>query len=454
MEMNAIWYRSRFLNMLSSLAYIGAFSYIYQNFLSAEYFVSAGMNFRYLTPYEHFTVYFLCGVIGWSIPPSIDRASSIIIWFIFIFYTSPALLLTFHMGMYKASYYYGAIISLSISLIFISIATQYGYRKGGKSPVIPGERMIFYVLIIWGLSTVVLVAAFWSILSFSGIDDIYHQRALARDSGGGALLSYIRTYYCYLLNPLLISIGFITKRRMLIVAGIAGSVLTYMIDAQKVAFLLVIGMFGFYYVLKRGISATWIFTLSMAIFCFLASLVTEYSPLSRYFADVVLLRAVAIPGGTFVQYYDLFSGNGYTYWSNIRGLNLLIPPPAAYAQDADWPALGVIVGRAYFPWVEGLNHSASAFSGEGAAAAGSIGILVIGFVLAIFLRVLDKASKRWNQLFVIVALVPIAMALANAHLSNVLLSFGGAAWILIFHFYRPARRRQAISPSAMTGDMV
>lgn len=300
--------------------------------------------------------------------------------------------------------------------------------------------MIIYASVIWAFSTVILIGSFWSILSFSGIADIYQQRALAREFGGNAILSYIRTYYGYLLNPLLIGIGLTSKKPALTVAGVVGSILIYMIDAQKVAFLLIVGMFGFYYVLRRGVSATWVFTLAIAIFCFLTSLVTEYSPLSRYFADVVLLRGIAIPGGTFVQYYDLFSGNGYTYWSNIRGLNLVIPPPAAYAQDADWPQLGVIVGRAYFPWVEGLNHSASAFSGEGAAAAGSIGILVIGFALSLFLRALDRASKPWNQLFVIVALVPIAMALANAHLSNVFISFGGAAWILIFHFYRPAAK--------------
>jgi hypothetical protein len=166
--------------------------------------------------------------------------------------------------------------------------------------------------------------------------------------------------------------------------------------------------------------------------------------MSAYIADVILLRAMAIPGGTFVQYFDLFYAEGFTYWSSVTGVGVLVDAPAAFAADPAWPQLGVIVGREYFPWAAGLNHSASLFSGEGAAAAGALGVVVIGAVLATFLKIFDMAARNWAPQFVLVSIAPIAMALSNAHLSTVLVSFGGGFWLVLLGLYRPKSARVSL----------
>lgn len=429
-------YGSRILSMVATVVYVAIFSYVYEVYITVNHGISAGMYFRDFNAYEYTFVYVVCGLIGYCMPTSIDRASSLFIWFLSVFYVLPAIVLTFHIGSRDLEFYYVANICLVLAMCWMAFITQYHGGISVPGGEIFGPKFAVYLLICWLIFTAILFFVFGSIMSFSGVDDIYQQRALSKQVDSGFIVDYIRTYYSYVINPMLIGLGLSQRRWSFVFVGVFGSLVTYLIDAQKIALLLVFAMFGLFYALKRGFVGTWIFTLVIALACLGVFLVARLSPLAAYIADVLLLRAIAIPGATFVQYYDVFSFNGYTYWSSVRGLNFIVSPPAIYAQDPDWPELGVIIGRAYFPWVEGLNNSASGFSGEGVAAAGAFGVLVIGFLIGVYLRLVDEASRRWHKPFVLVALVPMAMAMANAHLSTVLVSFGGGLWLVLFYIYR------------------
>ena len=159
--------------------------------------------------------------------------------------------------------------------------------------------------------------------------------------------------------------------------------------------------------------------------------------ISSLLSSLLVFRTLATPGIFFTQYYDTFSTYGFTYGSHIKGLNLIIPVPSAYISDPYWPQLGYIVGERIqgFP---GNNANANLFAGDGIATAGFVGVLIISVILAIWLVLLDRASKGWSKNFAILVLFPIGIALTNGPLFTILLSFGGLFWVFIFYFYKPA----------------
>ena len=67
------------------------------------------------------------------------------------------------------------------------------------------------------------------------------------------------------------------------------------------------------------------------------------------------------------------------------------------------------------------------------------GVLLRGFRPWSLIRALMWRFRWANLLFVLLIAVPVGFALSNAHLSTVLVSFGLAAWLLIFAFYKPGR---------------
>jgi hypothetical protein len=102
--------------------------------------------------------------------------------------------------------------------------------------------------------------------------------------------------------------------------------------------------------------------------------------------------------------------------------------------------LGYIIGdRLYANPANNVN--ANLFSGDGVAAAGALGVLLIGLLLAIWLVLLDRSSVRWNRQFALLVTLPIGLSLTNGHFTTTLLSFGGLFWVVIFYFW-PVFARQ------------
>jgi hypothetical protein len=88
-----------------------------------------------------------------------------------------------------------------------------------------------------------------------------------------------------------------------------------------------------------------------------------------------------------------------------------------------------------------LNANANLFAADGVAAAGALGVAVIGIALAVWLWVLDRASAGWSQKFGVLITLPMAVSLTNGSLFTTLLSFGGLFWTLTFYFYKPPLTR-------------
>ena len=228
------------------------------------------------------------------------------------------------------------------------------------------------------------------------------------------------------------------SRWLLVAISTAGCVIMFLISAQRTVILLppAIALVCFALNKSQLMCASSFLLTALSVSVFLCCAWYEHNIIVGLIATLLVFRTIALPGLTFSQYHDLFANDGFTWWSHIKGLNLLIPAPSSYEMDAAWPNLGYLVGERLYGNIE-LDANANLFSGDGVAAAGPFGVIVIGLIFAVWLNWLDRASRGWNRSYAMLVILPVALSLTNGHFFTTLLSFGGLFWMLTFYLYKP-----------------
>lgn len=427
----AVW-----LNLVTNWIYAAAFFSIYKSYLSIEWSY-VHFHYKIMSLSEWIFIITSISIASIFLPRRICSPSSIILWFLHIFILVPANIITFMIGGNDPLFYVPSLISMTL---IMSLAGYLSNKRSIQSSTInkdPDNYFIIGFLILFIISSFILYFYFEDIIAFSSIEDVYYQRFAAAELGGG-VIGYIRTHYAFVFAPVLIAIGLCNKGyRYLVVLGIMGCILVYTIDASKISLILPLVMIAFYCLMKFGLDRTYILTSGLAVLTIIGSFLTTQFSLIKLMVDLLVLRSIAIPAQTFVLYADLFNSRDYTWWSNVRGINLFVPPPDAFTAHPSWPVLGQIVGAEYYGYGSRVNSNANFFVGEGVAAGGFIGVLVVGIIFLMFLDALDRSAKGWNRTFIVVATVPMGFSLTNTHLSTLLLSFGGLFWLLLFRYYKP-----------------
>lgn len=149
----------------------------------------------------------------------------------------------------------------------------------------------------------------------------------------------------------------------------------------------------------------------------------------------MVFRLLAIPALAFVEYIDTFSNLGFTYWMHIKPFSMLGLGAVAERYPELWPGLGYIVSRFRNPLGELSNTNANFIIGDGFAAAGSLGILIIFIAYALILSFWQKnGRKNFGRSGIILISVQAGLLLTNGHLFAVLSSFGFAIWLMIARY--------------------
>jgi hypothetical protein len=333
------------------------------------------------------------------------------------------------------------LVTLAFGFAIICAGARQPYDGPAYTIGLPTKTFSYAVLAAWLICLAVLVYAYASIMTFVGFDEIYEQRAI----GGRAttpVMGYVQTYFSNVLSPALIALGLTRRRLSLVGLGTLGCVVMFMISAQRTVLLLPAAIVALYLMLRsesRFARTMVLPLLLLAIAVFIAAMFYEESLVAFFLAQYLNFRTLGIPGLSVSQYYDLFNSHGFTWWSHVKGFDLLISPPRSFADDAWWPQLGLIVGDRVYDAGVAHNANANLFAGDGLAAAGILGLMVISVVCSVWLSLIDRASRGWNPAFATLVVLPVGISLTNGHLFTVLLSFGGLFWILAFHFFKPAR---------------
>lgn len=426
----------RLLHAAASLFYLFLFLDVYQRYLSVVWNYT-GLRYRDLSIAEYSSIAAGVAIVAFSMPTRISRPSSIVLWLMFAFVYVPTMAITMMVGYQDAVAYVGPLAALSGGFLLACVVSQQDIPDESRPAAVPGPGFQQWMLLAGVIATIILFLHFRSILSFANIDRIYIQRVAATKLAN-VFIDYLSTYYSYVFGTGLFAIGLVTRNRVAFVVGAISFLLTYMIGAQKISLLVPVTVIAVYLLTRLTRNFTSYYTLGMCGLVAFCSFLSAQPPPANYFANLILSRAISIPAQLFSQYYDFFGKMGFTWWSNIKGISLIVPAPAAFASDPYWPKLGILVGREYSGTVL-QNSNANLFAGEGVAAAGTLGVLVIGAIWSAWLRSLDLAARGWDRTFVLLVLAPIGLCLTNGHLSTVLLSFGGFFWLATFWFYKPVR---------------
>ncbi|UNK78555.1 hypothetical protein MNQ96_13420 [Sphingopyxis granuli] len=427
----------RIADMVFLLFYGLMFYIAYRDYVSVEWGYT-GLSFGSLSGYEIALITIAIALQGWVMPPVINSPSAVVLWMLTLLIYVPTMIITIMVGERMPSDYYGNLAALSAVMIIASVFSRKTCVL--QSDPMPPDRFFYVFAVIFFMSTALLFYQYRGIMSFSSVEDVYYQRFLAADLSGSTVIGYIRTHYLYVFSSTLFCAVLMKRKYWYFVPiGLLGYVVTYMIDASKIAFVIPILIFAFFAVQKFANSKTWVLNAGMAVLTILCGTLATYFSGIKLFADLVLYRSIAIPAQTFGQYSDVFGSRGYTWWSHVRGINYLVPPPQSFASDPFWPVLGQIVGAEFYGMDSRMNLNANLFAGEGVAAAGSLGVIAIGFAMLIWLRTFDWVARGWNQKMAVLISVPLGMSITNTHLSTFLLSFGGIFWLALMYFYKPGK---------------
>ncbi|WP_152599732.1 hypothetical protein [Hoeflea sp. BAL378] len=369
-----------------------------------------------------------------TLPVWLNRPSAIILSTLYALVYVPAVVITVCLSESSIAEYGIQLITMTIVMCTCSVMTAVSFN--GVEHGAPGKGLGIIFVLSFLAAFSILIYTYWDILGFASASDIYEQRAAG--AAGNIWMGYLQTYFILVISPYIIVWGLKRKSLWLIALGSCGCVLMYMINAQKVAIILPVAIIAIYMLLSSRIPLfrTTVFHLMLLTFGVGTLLLLDRgSPKVDFALSFLVFRTIAVPALTLSQYNDLFSDFGYTLWSHVKGVNLLITPPGDLAWNPKWPSLGHILGE--FVYGDAThNVNANLFSSDGAAAAGSLGILAIGCVLLAWIFMLDRFARHWDPRVTVALVFPCAFSLTNGPLFTSLLSFGGLFWLLLFALYR------------------
>ena len=422
--------------ILASWLYSFALHYAHLVYLNPvwDYY---GFTIKSIDPIDAVTIFGLVTTGAIVMPTMIGRPSSIVLLLLYTIVYIPTIVFSLSIDVNGLERYLLSLLMLALGFGLACHTTNRHFDRTRTPANAPDNKFCLTIFAVWGIFALILISTYSSIMTFSGIDDIYEQRAAGASEN--IWMGYIQTYFGNVLSPALIAMGLVNAKLYQGVAGVAGCMIIYMINAQRTIFLLPIAVVGLYLLIKARspiFQSTAFALLALIPIIVVSSSLYETDLVAGFISLFIVFRTLSLPGLTFSQYYDLFNTEGFTWWSHIKGFDLLISPPAVFSKHASWPNLGYIIGDRIYGNIEN-NVNANLFSGDGAAAAGAIGVFAIGLVLTTWLILFDKAARGWHPTFAALVALPIGLALTNGHFFTTMLSFGGIFWLITFHFYKP-----------------
>lgn len=414
-----------------SIVYAAALAYCLAAYAAVEW-AEYGFSFGKVSLLDALVLYVVLVVWAAVLPRRIHRPSSLFLIVIYLFVCVPAAVAMVGLQAPNDSFYYPLLISLGFGFtVACLVVRNFSWRGGPRKDV---TQLLPFLVIAWVACLAVLLASFGSIMSFSGLDNIYEQRSQGKATN--LFEGYAQTYFGYVFSPALLAFGLVRKNYLLVIAGITGSVVLYMVTAEKAVFMYPIFMISLYLVIRFNASlflTPSFIALSFSVSLFFATLFYRDSAIASFVAWYLGIRSLLVPGVFLIHYSNYFGDYGYTFGTHIKGVNLLIDAPMNFSLQPQWPSIGHFVGEDYLG-IPTLNATANFIAWDGVATFGLYGVFVVLLLFAIFLVALDKCSRGIDNMLALPLLLPLALTLTNGSLFTGLTSFGGLFWILCLAF--------------------
>jgi hypothetical protein len=417
------------------------------------------MNFTYHPPrpgYESLAWALALLPTLW-LPLSLRRPSQLIYWSIYVIVFIPSMFVPMYMALMNPRDIRTLMLVLTASFLVAGIGYLLPLPRIQLKPLSP---RFFWTLLYAGvaIADIWIIAVFHSDMRLVSLGQFYDVRLRSRDVLSGSLVGYAMLPMAATINPLLVARGLLSRKLMPFLIGAAGEVLIMACQATKSAAFSTVAVILVYYLVRYGGRR---FAISMAAGAVsLLGVLTAIASVASYAGSamanlalaVIFERLFATPGMLSAEYYQFFSVNRLTYFSHVKGISAFVTYP--YAQP-----LGFEIAN-YYNGNPILNANAHFWMTDGMAALGLPGIVLISFVLAGVLWVLDASLARHDLAFAAAALAYQASQICNGGLLSAVATGGLLVGFFVYALMPPlirpgsepaSRTQPGASPHQPTG---
>ena len=382
------------------------------------------------------------------LPADLKRPSDLVSWIIYFFCYIPTTIIFPASGLlanttvfaYLISFFAGMILIIGIPRLRVPTFSI----PSALSRAFPVVLLSCFILL-----SVYIVIQNYSIMRFVGFSDVYDQRFLGAETVG--LSAYAMGNLSGAINPLLVSLGLLQRKKLYLVLGVIGQLLVYSVMAHKFVLISLVYIPAFYFMLYfRGdplsspppsllpIGLSFSAALLLGL-CFAS--ISFFVPSIGLFEDMtalLLMRLVLLPASLGPQYALFFDSHPLTLMSHVGLGKLFFVSP--YLDQ-----ISIEIGYFLNNGAKGMNANVNFFSFDGTASFGILGPALIGIIVGSTLLLLNMFSRRHSIAIVSLSSSTLAFTLTESSYFTTMITGGGLLLIVLLYLLNV--NNQPLAPS-------
>jgi hypothetical protein len=414
--------RALVLVPVAVLLYALALHWVYESAIQPTFFYT---GLLYVRPdgAALFFSWVVATLTAQALPRRLTRPSAIVLWILYVVTVAPTVLMGPYLGVLGTWEAVGVGAGFGAALALASLAVG---RQRITRPLLPAVSPTSLWLILGCFSAFVYVyVALTAGISFRFLSlvDVYDVRDDYNEArSGGALLGYLVPTQANVVNPLIIARGIYSRRWGIVALGVVGQLVLFSATGFKtivfsIAAILIVTLAFRMNLRPKGM----VFLFGASGLIIVAALVDRLQG-GIIWSSLLARRFLITPAWLSSHYVDYFSSHPFEMLSHSILRWFFIEPPHEYA-----PAQTIGI------WLSGspdMSANANLFA-DGFAHFGWAGVLGIAVLLALLLRLLDRAAYGIpTAVSSLVVLMP-AVTLSNTSLLTSLLTHGVLAMIVL-----------------------
>ncbi|MFL6306922.1 MAG: hypothetical protein ACJ72H_25600 [Candidatus Sulfotelmatobacter sp.] len=372
------------------------------------------------------------------IPAKLERPSQVVYWLLYLLVVVPACLVPIY-----------ALDDQSSGPLFLAVALVGAFALVGmiyRMPLIPLPHMQLQshefkaiLILLSAVSYALILASFGFQFHYVSFDDTYSVRAQFQNAmeQRPTIVAYAIGWQAWVINPLVMAVGLISRRFSWVVLGGIGEFVIYSITAFRAMFFSVALLLFLLWAMRSSKTfATRLASMWTVIFAGAGALqLIGYSIIPESLLGV---RMTALPGLLTGYYYEFFSSHpkahlGHSIFKSFIDYPYAVEPP-------------YLIGALYFH--SPSNDANANVWADAYANFGYFGIILFTLLLAAVLWLYDSMAVRCDRRLAALAMALPAFSLANGALLTSLLSNGMAiAMILVYLMPRTAYEGSRDAPA-------
>jgi hypothetical protein len=408
--------------VLGAAAYVAAFQWAYATVLTRAYGYE-GFVYRD-DPAIISATWILALIPSCWMPIHLRRASQLVYWFFYLVVVVPTAVVAIHSypadlqsGMRTAVWIVSAFAALGL-IHAAPLATIAQYR-------LQPHRLWVGLFSLSALFYAVIFSAFPPTLRFTSISDIYIVRSLYQKTleDASILVAYAVDWQAFVLNPLMIILGLISRRKLVSAIGVIGQLLIYSFTGFRAVLfstiLLVLLLIVCRSMRRFGVRMVLAWTAAVA-----GSTALYLWSGSQWLCSIIVERLTGLPGLLTTFYFSFFSHHPKMLLSHSLLRGFLANP---YSSDPP-----TVIGAVYFPsW--GTHANANVWA-DGFANFGIWGVFIFTAILGVLFWLYDSITVDTDLRLAALMLAMPAVSLTNAGLFTCLLTHGVGFACVVMYF--------------------